>query len=77
MALKRRMDGGMSDPKFANGQMVRFTPSFSQDSKAALDVYEIVRQMPIEDASETSYRIKSGSSGQERIAREHQLESAL
>jgi hypothetical protein len=66
----------MSEPKFANGQMVRFTPSFSQDAKA-LGIYEIIRQMPIEDATETSYRIKSGSSGQERVAREHQLESAL
>jgi hypothetical protein len=67
----------MQEPKFTNGQMVHFTPSFSQDSKAALGVYEIIRQMPIEGADETSYRIKSGSSGQERIAREHQLESAL
>jgi hypothetical protein len=64
-------------PKFANGQMVHFTPSFSQDSKSATGPYEILRQMPIEGADETSYRIKSQSNGQERIAREHQLETAL
>lgn len=67
----------MQEPKFTNGQMVHFTPSFSQDSKSALGVYEIIRQMPIEGGDEASYRIKGASSGQERIAREHQLESAL
>jgi hypothetical protein len=42
-----------------------------------IGVYEILRQMPIEDATEASYRIKNKSSGQERIAREHQLDNAL
>jgi hypothetical protein len=64
----------MAAPKFANGQVVNFTPSVSQDSKSATGPYEIVRQMPIEGGDETSYRIKSQISGQERIAREHQLE---
>jgi hypothetical protein len=67
----------MSEPKFPNGQTVYFTPSFSQDSKSALGLYEILRQMPIEGSDETSYRIRSQSSGQERIAREHQLENAV
>jgi hypothetical protein len=67
----------MSEPKFASGQMVHFTPSFSQDSKSAVGIYEILRQMPIEGGDETSYRIRSQSSGQERIAREHQLQNAL
>ena len=56
---------------------MNFTPSFSQDSKSASGPYEILRQMPIEGADETSYKIKSQISGQERIAREHQLENAL
>lgn len=64
-------------PKFANGQVVHFTPSFSQDSRSATGPYEILRQMPIEGADETTYRIKSQSNGQERIAREHQLETAV
>jgi len=68
---------GMSKPKFANGQMVHFTPSFSQDSRSAMGPYEVLRKMPIEGADETSYKIKSQTSGQERIAREHQLENAL
>lgn len=68
---------GMTAPKFVNGQVVHFTPSFSQDSKSATGPYEILRQMPIEGTDETSYRIKSQSNGQERIAREHQLETAL
>ena len=67
----------MTTPRFANGQVVHFTPSFSQDSKSATGTYEILRQMPIEGADETSYKIKSQTSGQERIAREHQLENAL
>jgi hypothetical protein len=67
---------GMETRKFANGQVVHFTPSFSQDSKSAIGLYEILRQMPIEGADEASYRIKSQISGQERIAREHQLENA-
>jgi hypothetical protein len=67
----------MTTPKFTNGQLVNFTPSFSQDSKSATGPYEILRQMPIEGADETSYKIKSQISGQERIAREHQLENAL
>jgi hypothetical protein len=66
----------MTSPKFANGQLVNFTPSFSQDSKSASGPYEILRQMPNEGADETSYKIKSQISGQERIAREHQLETA-
>jgi hypothetical protein len=66
----------MTAPKFTNGQLVNFTPSFSQDSKSATGPYEILRQMPIEGADETSYKIKSQISGQERIAREHQLETA-
>jgi hypothetical protein len=68
---------GMSAPKFANGQVVHFTPSFSQDSRSAMGPYEILRQMPIEGADEASYKIKSQTSGQERIAREHQLKNAL
>jgi hypothetical protein len=64
----------MAAPKFANGQVVNFTPGVSQDYKSATGPYKIVRQMPIEGADETSYRIKSQISGQERIAREHQLE---
>jgi len=67
----------MSKPMFAAGQMVHYSPSFSQDSKSGLGLYEVLRQMPIEDAQETSYRIKSQSSGQERIAREHQLEKVV
>jgi hypothetical protein len=67
----------MTAPKFANGQVVNFTPSFSQDSRSATGPYEILRQMPIEGGDETTYRIKSQTSGQERIAREHQLENAL
>ena len=67
----------MTAPKFTNGQLVNFTPSFSQDSKSATGPYEILRQMPIEGGDETSYRIKSQANGQERIAREHQLENAL
>jgi len=67
----------MSAPKFANGQMVRFIPSSVQDSMGGIGVYEILRQMPIEDATEASYKIKNRSSGQERIAREHQLDTAL
>ena len=63
----------MSAPKFAIGQVVSFTPSFSQDSKSAIGPYEIIRQMPIEGTDETSYKIRSQVSGQERIAREHQL----
>jgi hypothetical protein len=67
----------MTTPKFANGQVVNFTPSFSQDARSATGPYEILRQMPIEGGDETSYRIKSQANGQERIAREHQLENAL
>jgi hypothetical protein len=67
----------MATPKFTNGQLVNFTPSFSQDSKSANGPYEILRQMPIEGSDETTYKIKSQASGQERIAREHQLEDAL
>jgi hypothetical protein len=67
----------MTAPKFANGQVVHFTPSFSQDSRSATGLYEILRQMPIEDGDETTYKIKSQANGQERIAREHQLETAL
>ena len=67
----------MTAPKFASGQKVHFTPSFSQDSKSGTGLYEILRQMPIEGGDEASYRIKSQISGQERIAREHQLENAL
>lgn len=64
-------------PKFANGQVVHFTPSFSQDSKFANGPYEILRQMPTEGGAETTYKIKSQANGQERIAREHQLQNAL
>ena len=67
----------MTTPKFTNGQLVNFTPSFSRIPKSATGPYEILRQMPIEGADETSYKIKSQISGQERIAREHQLENAL
>ena len=67
----------MAAPKFVNGQVVHFTPSFSQDSKSATGPYEILRQMPIEGTDENTYKIKSQSNGQERIAREHQLEDAL
>jgi hypothetical protein len=67
----------METRKFASGQVVHFTPSFSQDARSATGLYEILRQMPIEGGDETSYRIKSQVSGQERIAREHQLEIAL
>jgi hypothetical protein len=62
-----------SSPKFAVGQVVFFTPSFSQDSKSAVGPYEIIRRMPTEGADEISYRIKSQINGQERVAREHQL----
>jgi len=67
----------MLEPIFFAGQVVHYSPSFAQDSKSALGLYEVLRQMPIEDAKEISYRIKSQSSGQERIAREHQLEMAV
>jgi len=67
----------MTTPKFANGQVVHFTPSFSQDARTATGPYEILRQMPIEGGDETTYKIKSQANGQERIAREHQLENAL
>jgi hypothetical protein len=67
----------MTTPKFTNGQVVHFTPSFSQDSKSAAGTYEILRQMPIEGGDETTYKIKSQTNGQQRIAREHQLENAL
>jgi hypothetical protein len=67
----------MSEPIFCAGQVVRYSPSFAQDSSSALGLYEVLRQMPIEDSKEISYRIKSQSSGQERIAREHQLEMAV
>jgi hypothetical protein len=66
----------MSAPKFAIGQVVSFTPSFSQDSKSSIGPYEIIRQMPAEGADETSYKIRSQINGQERIAREHQLENS-
>ena len=66
----------MTISKFASGQLVHFTPSFAQDSKSALGPYEILRQMPLEGTDEASYKIKSQTSGQERIAREHQLETA-
>jgi hypothetical protein len=66
----------MTTSKFASGQLVHFTPSFAQDSKSALGPYEILRQMPLEGTDEASYKIKSQTSGQERIAREHQLETA-
>jgi hypothetical protein len=67
----------MIAPRFANGQVVHFTPSFSQDSKSAAGLFEILRQMPTEGADEATYKIKSRSNGQERIAQEHQLENAL
>jgi len=67
----------MTAPKFANGQVVHFTPSFSQDSRSATGLYEILRQMPMEGVDEATYKIKSQTSGQQRIAREHQLENAL
>lgn len=67
----------MSEPMFAAGQMVHYSPSFAQDSKSGVGLYEVLRQMPVEDSQETSYRIKSKTSGQERIAREHQLEKAV
>lgn len=66
----------MTTSKFANGQLVHFTPSFAQDSKSASGPYEILRQMPIEGGDEATYKIRSQTSGQERIAREHQLETA-
>jgi hypothetical protein len=65
-----------ASPKFANGQVVHFTPSVSQDARSATGPYEILRQMPIEGGDETTYKIKCQTSGQERIAREHQLEHA-
>jgi hypothetical protein len=67
----------MLEPIFLAGQVVHYSPGFAQDSMSALGLYEVLRQMPIEDAKEISYRIKSQSSGQERIAREHQLEMAV
>ena len=67
----------MTTPKFANGQVVHFTPSFSQDSRSATGRYEILRQMPMEGVDEATYKIRNQTSGQERIAREHQLENAL
>jgi hypothetical protein len=67
----------MTTPRFASGQVVHFTPSFTQDSKSATGPYEILRQMPIEGTDENTYKIKSQTNGQERIAREHQLENAL
>ena len=57
--------------------MVHFSPTFSQDRQSGIGLYQILRQMPIERGDEKSYRIKSQSSGQERIASEHQLEMAL
>jgi hypothetical protein len=57
--------------------MVHFIPSSVQDSMGGIGVYEILRQMPIEDATEASYKIKNQSTGQERIAREHQLDDTL
>jgi hypothetical protein len=67
----------MSEHRFAAGQLVHFNPTFSQDRDSGVGLYEILRQMPIERADETSYRIKNQSSGQERIASEHQLELAI
>ena len=67
----------MTTPKFTNGQLVNFTPSFSPGFQVCDRPLQILRQMPIEGGDETSYRIKSQASGQERIAREHQLENAL
>jgi len=67
----------MSEPKFTSGQVVHFTPSFSQDTKSAIGLFEILRQMPIEGGDETSYRIRHQTSGQERIAREHQLQALV
>jgi hypothetical protein len=64
----------MSEHKFSAGQMVHFSPTFSQDRQSGIGLYQILRQMPVERADEMSYRIKNQSSGQERVASEHQLE---
>lgn len=65
----------MSETKFAAGAIVHYTPTVSQDRQSANGLYEVLRQMPTEDAG-NSYRIKNQSSGQQRVAREHQLEKA-
>jgi hypothetical protein len=63
----------MSEPKFAVGAHVRYLPDASQD-RASAGLFKIVRQMPAE-RNVYSYHIQN-EAGQERIARENQLEEA-
>ena len=57
--------------KYSSGQDVYYEPQFG--NHAARGVYKIVRQLPVENDSRLSYRIKSASESFERIAEEHQL----
>ena len=68
-------DSGMPNPKFSIGEKVVYTPGFSQERGSGAGVFEIIRSMPDENAG-SSYKIRHVTSGQERIAREHQLEKA-
>jgi mRNA-degrading endonuclease YafQ of YafQ-DinJ toxin-antitoxin module len=57
--------------KFSVGQNVYYQPQFQ--SGAARGKYKVVRQLPVENDSRLSYRIKSTAESFERIAEESQL----
>jgi hypothetical protein len=60
-------------PRFAVGAEVVYSPDITQDRRSG-GLFVVMRLLPVESGG-YSYRIKDAA-GQERVAPEHQLESA-
>ena len=57
--------------KFKTGQAVVLIRSFG-----AREVYEVVRQMPLNEAGDPQYRLRAIATGAERVAAERELRPA-
>ena len=60
-------------PKFTVGAQVLYSPDITQDRQSG-GLFEVVRLLPLEQGG-YFYQIKNAA-GRERVAPEHQLESA-
>jgi len=60
-------------PRFAAGASVVYSPGITQDRRSG-GLFVVIRLLPLENGG-YSYQIKDAA-GQERVAREYQLESA-
>lgn len=64
----------MPGHKFRIGDIVELEPS--QLRWASGGVYEVTKRLPLSDAGEYGYRIKSSNESHERVVRESELSKA-